>query len=166
MRQYYQINKPKIVSKRMGRFSKKHSASLGFEYGTCGGWGPVAYLKGIPAYKENGTFYEFFTGYELGKEVSLAPGTTHLIGNVFPPLKICVAGEYEDSDACVMSESSFAAYVKPHMKERKYVAKMMREYLEICRAVLIDNERAQREKEVLKQLEQDTSWLDSFLDKR
>ena len=182
-RVYYKIGRPRNsyvleytndkIKKKFEKFDNKHSFQ-GFQYFVLGGLGHGEYMSGFFAYQENDTLYEFFSEYKLGRVEynSDDPNTAtwvKLNGDVFPPINLIVDSR---SDAASyggrLTASQFAYDIKPHMREKRQIARMMREYFDLCHeAWLIRNKnRALEENEKNKRDTCDAEWLESLLNKR
>ena len=171
MREYYYYSYIVMpISEQAKKFSKKYmSASQGFRYETLFN---VGYINGIYFYKEDGKFYEFFSGYQLGVEEK----STHYKFN-YISIKSQLYGniiiETNNSDNDIMSaikltQPQFAAEIKPYLKYTRKISAIMNKYFDLLHQQWVeDNSYRSRIKSMQKSHDcSDDSWIDDYLDKR
>ena len=120
---------------------------------TMRGFGHGAYINGMFLYQENGTVYEFFSGYELGR-AEKHRDSVRLVGQVLPTI---VFGNE-------LTESQFAYDIKSHMRDKGYLAKIMRHYFDLCREAYVARKKREAQEEAKRQAREncDASWLRSY----
>ena len=118
-------------------------------------WG--GFVRGVYVYQENGTFYEFFSGYCIGEGELTEYGLLELS-------KTNIAGYREFRSVKRMTASQFASDVEPYMWHKNKIGSIMREYFGLLHEIMI----AEREMEQKRNARDthDASWLESFLNKR
>ncbi len=184
MRSYYYVPRPPVLSnkdcKYDDRIFKVRCKGDYFPYASSFGLRPPKYLNKLYLYKENGVFYEFFTGIMIGKEaVDVTNGQAYIESNYFGYTngdRINIPNPtYTGYGALTLTESQFAYDVKQYMPYQKELAKVIKIYLDVRNSIRLDYAAQQRAKEEQKRLSQenehsrnnsDTTWLNSFINKR
>ena len=155
------------LKKRVDKFNKKRFSGGVFTYWSMHGWGPGECLRQIFIYKENGAFYEFFSGYKIGNETSTDHGT-YILGETFEPIILSPISSDTSQKVHPLTPSQFASDIEYHMKEKKQIAKIMKEYFELHHQIWLTREQERLSSEALK-LARDNhkaDWLEKYLDKR
>ncbi len=173
MREYYHFIHPHLPSNQAAHdFQEKYMHdSQSFKYSTSF-WGREAHITGIFFYKENGKYYEFFSGYELGVD-----GARKTYGSYY---HISIEGElygtividtndYDDIQyACQLTPSQFAADIEPHLKYKNQLSSIMNKYFHILHTKWQEDyqDKITAELKESARNSHSTKLLDDFLDRR
>lgn len=159
---------------RFDKFKKKKHYNNGFEYYTLHGLGHQEYIRGFYLYLENGVFYEFFSGLEIGKKAIEHDREGYqciiLDGDVFG--RICMHNDNPDNDiyrpASRMTESEFAYDVKKYMQSRHQIASIMREYCLLCHSAFLNIQKIKEQENAARNARENCNadWLNKYLNKR
>jgi len=122
-------------------------------------WSGSDNLHGLYLYEENGNYFEFFTGINLGKRN----------GNFLSLPESTLRIDFGESllyglRATLMSATSFATHIKSYSRHEKLIRKAIIEYFNRCHWQWLD-QQAKQQKSIAKEKES-SEWIDDILSHR